>query len=406
MDTQMYPLAIPVLIALWGMTKGQAGILATVVLIVAAIGGWMAGVLADRVGRVRVLQWTILWFAAFTFLSGFTQSFWQLLLTRSLQGLGFGGEWAAGAVLLSETINPRVRGRVVGAIQAGWAFGYGAAVLLATGLFTWLPQAYAWRILFFTGLLPALAVLWIRRSVDESQVFVDAQKDRRAASQADKTNLWHIFRREHLGVTLKATMLTSGIYGGNYVMITWLPAYLRLVWHLSILHTGGYLAINILGSFAGAFVNGYLADGVGRRKTFIFCAFCQAVTVAVYTLAPITANLTLMLGFVLGCMQGGMAGGTGAYLSELFPTKIRGTAQGFCGNAGRAFGALMPTIVGLASASMALGTAMGICALSAYVLVVVAALILPETRGRDLRSIGEANPAASEPVIAATVAGK
>ncbi len=406
MDTQMYPLAIPALIALWGMTKGQAGILATVVLIVAAVGGWMAGVLADRVGRVRVLQWTILWFAAFTFLSGFTQSFWQLLLTRSLQGLGFGGEWAAGAVLLSETINPRVRGRVVGAIQAGWAFGYGAAVLLATGLFTWLPQAYAWRILFFTGLLPALAVLWIRRSVDESQVFVDAQKDRRAASQADKTNLWHIFRREHLEVTLKATMLTSGIYGGNYVMITWLPAYLRLVWHLSILHTGGYLAINILGSFAGAFVNGYLADWVGRRKTFIFCAFCQAATVAVYTLAPITANITLMLGFVLGCMQGGMAGGTGAYLSELFPTKIRGTAQGFCGNAGRAFGALMPTMVGLASASMALGTAMGICALSAYVLVVIAALILPETRGRDLRSIGEANPAAFAPVISTTVAGK
>jgi len=249
-------------------------------------------------------------------------------------------------------------------------------------------------------------VLWIRRSVDESQVFVDAQKDRREASRTDKTNLWHIFRREHLVVTLKEKMLTSGIYGSNYVMITRLPAYLRLVWHLSILHTGGYLAINILGSFAGAFVNGYLADWVGRRKTFIFCAFCQATTVAVYTLAPITANLTLMLGFVLGCMQGGMAGGTGAYLSELFPTKIRGTAQGFCGNAGRAFGALMPTMVGLLSASIALGTAMGICALSAYVLVVVAALILPETRGRDLRSIGEANPAGSHPVISTTVAGK
>ena len=406
MDTQMYPLAIPALIALWGMTKGQAGILATAVLIVAAIGGWMAGVLADRIGRVRVLQLTILWFAAFTFFSGFTQSFWQLLLTRSLQGLGFGGEWAAGAVLLSETINPRVRGRVVGAIQAGWAFGYGFAVLLATGLFTWLPQAYAWRVLFFTGLLPALAVLWIRRSVEESDVFVDAQKDRSKAVQSDKTKLWDIFRREQIATTLKATLLTSGIYGGNYVMITWLPAYLRLVWHLSVLHTGGYLAINILGSFAGAFVNGYLADGVGRRKTFIICAFCQAATVAVYTMAPITANLTLMLGFVLGCMQGGMAGGTGAYLSELFPTRIRGTAQGFCGNAGRAFGALMPTIVGIASASIALGPAMGICALSAYVLVVIAALILPETRGRDLRTLDEANASVSNPVAARTTAAK
>jgi MFS family permease len=255
-------------------------------------------------------------------------------------------------------------------------------------------------------LLPALAVLWIRRSVEESQVYLDAQKDRKKALQSGETNLWDIFRREHIVTTMKAMMLTSGIYGGNYVMITWLPAYLRLVWHLSILTTGGYLAINILGSFVGAFVNGYLADWVGRRKTFILCAFCQAATVAVYTLLPITANLTLMLGFVLGCMQSGMAGGTGAYLSELFPTRIRGTAQGFCGNAGRAFGALMPTIVGIASASMALGPAMGICALSAYVLVVIAALSLPETRGRDLRTLDEAYASASQPVAAKSTAAE
>jgi len=398
MDTQMYPLVIPTLIALWGMTKGQAGMLATAVLIVAAIGGWLAGVLADRIGRVRVLQLTILWFAVFTFFSGLTHSFWQLLFTRSLQGLGFGGEWAAGAVLLSETINPQVRGRVVGAIQAGWAFGYGTAVLLATGFFTWLPPAYAWRVLFFTGLAPALAVLWIRRSVEESQVYTDSQNNRAKALHSEKTNLWDIFKSEHVAMTLKAALLTSGIYGGNYVMITWLPAYLRLVWKLSVLGAGGYLAVNILGSFAGAFVNGYLADWVGRRKTFVICAFIQAVTVAVYTLAPITKNLTLMLGFVLGCMQGGMAGGTGAYLSELFPTKIRGTAQGFCGNAGRAFGALMPAMVGILGARMALGTAMGMCALSAYVLVVIACFILPETRGRDLRILDGVD--AVRPVVA------
>jgi MFS family permease len=402
MDTQMYPLAIPTLIALWGMTKGQAGMLATVVLIVAAIGGWLAGVLADRIGRVRVLQLTILWFAIFTFLSGFTHSFWQLLLTRSLQGLGFGGEWAAGAVLLSETINPQVRGRVVGVIQSGWALGYGTAVLLATGFFSWFPAAYSWRLLFMTGLLPALAVLWIRRSVKESQVYLDSQENRRAASGGAKTNLWDIFGQGHATMTLKAVLLTSGIYGGNYVMITWLPAYLRLVWHLSVLHTGGYLAINIAGSFVGGFVNGYLADWIGRRKTFIVCAFIQAATVAIYTLAPITANLTLMLGFVLGCMQGGMAGGTGAYLSELFPTRIRGTAQGFSGNTGRAFGALMPTMVGILSARVALGTSMGICALAAYVLVVIAAMILPETRGRDLRMLDEADAAALNAAAAAS----
>jgi len=146
MDTQMYALTIPTLIALWGMTKGEAGILGTAVLIMAAFGGWIAGMLADRLGRVKVLQLTIIWFSVFTCLSGLTNSFGELLVSRSLQGLGFGGEWAVGSVLISETINARIRGRVVGAIQAGWGVGYGIAVLISTILFTYLPKEVAWRV--------------------------------------------------------------------------------------------------------------------------------------------------------------------------------------------------------------------------------------------------------------------
>jgi MFS family permease len=165
MDTQMYALAIPTLIALWSMTRGQAGLLGTTVLIMTALGGWGAGILADRYGRVRILQLTIMWFSAFTLLSAFTDSFWQLMVTRSLQGIGFGGEWAVGAVLISETINREVRGRVVGALQAGWAVGYGLAVLLSTVMFDYLPPAIAWRVLFGLGIVPAVLVLWIRRNI-------------------------------------------------------------------------------------------------------------------------------------------------------------------------------------------------------------------------------------------------
>ncbi|MGI4985818.1 MAG: MFS transporter, partial [Janthinobacterium lividum] len=179
-----------------------------------------------------------------------------------------------------------------------------------------------------------------------------------------------------------------GIYGGNYVMITWLPAYLKLVLNLSITSIGGYLAINILGSFAGAFLNGWLADGIGRRKTFVTIACCQAIAVAIYTMAPINLTATLILGFVLGTLQSGTAAGTGAYLAELFPTRIRGSAQGLCGNAGRAIGAVMPTVVGLISVRLHLGLAMGLCAVASYLIVVVAALLLPETRGRDLSGDG------------------
>jgi MFS family permease len=171
------------------------------------------------------------------------------------------------------------------------------------------------------------------------------------------------------------------------LMITWLPAYLKMSLNLSVLNVGGYLAINILGTFCGAFLNGWMADYLGRRKTFMIIACLQVAAVATYTMAPIDMTATFLLGFVLGTLQSGTAAGTGAFLAELFPTRIRGTGQGFCGNGGRAISAIMPALVGIVSAGMPLGAAMGLCACSAYLLVVVAAALLPETRGRDLHSL-------------------
>lgn len=392
MDTQMYALAIPTLIALWGMTRGQAGLLGTTVLIMASLGGWIAGILADRYGRVRVLQITILWFSAFTLLSALTHSYWQLMITRGLQGLGFGGEWAVGAVLISETIRPQVRGRVVGSLQAGWAVGYGVAVLLATLLFDYAEPAIAWRILFALGILPTLLVLWIRRNISEAAVFEKIS----GVAKRNKPSVWAVFAKPTRGTVLKASLLTFGIYGGNYVMITWLPAYLKMALHLSINNVGGYLAINILGSFSGAFLNGWMADRFGRRLTFIIIACLQAVAVAVYTLAPINLAATMVLGFVLGTLQSGTAAGTGAYIAELFPTRIRASAQGLCGNAGRAIGAVMPTMVGVLSTRLGLGAAMGLCASVSYLLVVIAALMLPETRGRNLSEVSEESEVESQ----------
>src|SRR5271167_4315744 len=144
MDVMVYSFVIPGLIAAWHITKGEAGVLGTAALLISAVGGWLAGLLADRFGRTRVLQWTILWFALFTFLSGFTNSFWQLLITRGLQGLGFGGEWAVGSVLMGEAIRSRYRGKAVGTVQSGWAVGWGVTAVSYTMLFSVLPAATAW----------------------------------------------------------------------------------------------------------------------------------------------------------------------------------------------------------------------------------------------------------------------
>src|SRR6201998_372670 len=179
-DVQMYSFIIPTVIALWGLSRGQAGVIGTVTLLISSLGGWFSGTLADRFGRVRMLQITILWYSVFTFLCAFAQNFEQLFVLRALHGLGFGGEWAAGAVLMGEVIRDKYGGGGVGILQTGWAVGWGASALAYTGLYAFLPEKIAWRTLFAIGLLPALFVFWIRRHIDEPEVFADRRRDCRA----------------------------------------------------------------------------------------------------------------------------------------------------------------------------------------------------------------------------------
>ena len=383
MDVQLYAVAMPTLIALWSLSRAQAGLLGTSALITSSIGGWLAGMLADRVGRVKVLQITILWFSGFTFLSGLTNSYEQLLVIRSLQGLGFGGEWAAGAVLMAEVINPRVRGRAVGSVQSGWSVGYGTAALLFTAVFSFFPPEQAWRYLFFIGIVPAIAVFFIRRHVEEPETFMAAKKDQQGA-RAGSALFLDIFKQPLRRSTLTASLLAAGTLGGNYTILTWLPTYLSVVRHLNVLSTGGYLAVNILGSFCGYIICAHLSDWLGRRRTFALCAIFASLTISVYMLAPIGNLATLLLGFPLGFFQSGIVAGMGATFAELFPTYIRATGQGFSYNFGRAAGSLMPFVVGFVGTTVPLDEAIGACALFSYSLVLIAVALLPETRGKIL----------------------
>src|SRR5882724_3520670 len=176
LDFMIYPLVAGTIIATWQVSPGAAGLAVTVTLLASAVGGWFAGSLADRIGRVRTLQLTILWFSFFSLLCAFAQNFEQLLVARALLGFGFGGEWAAGAVLMGETVRAQYRGRAVGSVQSGWAIGWGAAVLAQAILFSALPPDQAWRWMFALGALPALFVLYLRRNVQEPEVAVQARR--------------------------------------------------------------------------------------------------------------------------------------------------------------------------------------------------------------------------------------
>ena len=378
LDVQIYTFTIPALIAVWHITNAQAGLLATSALVISAFGGWIAGMLADRVGRARLLMIMIAWFAFFTFLSGFTNSFEQLLVVRGCQGFGFGGEWAAGSVLIGEVIRSADRGKAVGTVQSAWAFGWGAAAILATIIFQLLPQEIAWRALFFVGILPALLVFYIRTRVPEPAIF------KAAAQSAPRRGMFDIFRRALLPTTVLGAVLTTGAQGGYYAITTFLPTFLRTQRHLTVLGTGGYLAVIIVGSWFGYIASAYLSDTIGRRKNFFIFAIGSLLIAIAYTQTEISDPIMLVLGFPLGFFASGIFSGIGPVLTELFPTSVRGTGQGFCYNFGRGIAAFFPTLVGLLSARVALGSAIGVFAAISYAVVILAALALPETRGREL----------------------
>ncbi len=383
MDVMVYSFVIPTLIAAWHISKGQAGLLGTAALLISAVGGWLAGLLADRFGRARILQITILWFAFFTFLSGFTTSFWQLLVTRGLQGLGFGGEWAVGSVLMGETIRAQYRGKAVGTVQGGWAVGWGVTAICYTVLFSILPAATAWRAMFWIGILPSLLVFYIRRHVPEPEVFKRTRE--REALAGESSHFLEIFSPALLKTTFLTALLAMGVQGGYYAITTWLPTFLKTSRGLSVLNTGGYLFVVIAGSFVGYMISAWLADRLGRKRTLILFAVCSFLTVTAYTYLPISNGLMLVLGFPLGFFASGSFSPVGAFFTELFPSRLRGSGQGFSYNFGRAIGALFPTLVGYLSARITLGHAISAFAVAAYLVMIFAVLLLPETRGKELQ---------------------
>jgi MFS family permease len=218
--------------------------------------------------------------------------------------------------------------------------------------------------------------------VDEPPVFAQTQKNLESAGS--KANFLEIFSPAMLRTTFFTCLLSVGAQGGYYAITTWLPTFLRTERKLTILSTGGYLAVIIIGSLIGYWVSAWLNDRIGRRITFILYACASAATVLVYTQLPIDNAMMLYLGFPLGFFASGIFSGMGPFLTELFPTRMRGSGQGFAYNFGRGIAALNPFLVGMLSAKLPLGQSIGVFALIAYGLLIIAALCLPETKGRVL----------------------
>ena len=335
----------------------------------------MAGLLSDRIGRVRTLQITILWFAFFTCVCGFAQSFGQLLAVAACRA---GLRRRMGRRRCADGRgDPRRAPRQGGGRRAerlGDRLGCGGDPL--GGLFSCSPQETAWRALFVAGSCPRCSCCSsaFRRRAGRFRTRRPRRREavglRHLRAGADRDPTGGAARHRRAGRLLRDHDLAADLSEDRAP--------------LSVLNTSGYLVVIIAGSFVGYLVGAHLADRIGRRNNFLLFAVCSFVIVLAYTQLAIDDRTMLILGFPLGFFASGIFSGMGAFLTELFPTRVRGSAQGFAYNFGRGIGALFPALVGWLGATMPLGQAIGLFAAVAYAVLFLAALLLPETRGREL----------------------
>lgn len=372
-DMQIFSFLLPVIMATWALTQTQVGLIGTVALVVTAIGGWIAGILADRYGRVKILMFTILWFTFFGVLAGFAQNYEQLLVARTLQGLGFGGEWAVGAALMAEAVSAKHKNKAVGFVQSGMALGWAGSVIVATILITLLPPEWSWRVVFWTGVIPALIVIYIRRNVKESVEFVnDVAKNK---ENIEKASFSSIFKKEYLRSTIFASLLVIGLQAACYAILIWIPTLMN---ERGLSPSSKIVTILIMaaGAFAGFMFTAYMADKIGRKQTLIGMSILSWIVTVVYMLIAMNQYITLALGFFVGFSAIGMFAALGPFLTDLFPTHIRTTGMGFSYNVGKSFGALSVVGVGYLAESLGLATSIGLFCLTAYALATTSILLI------------------------------
>jgi MFS family permease len=379
-DVLLYVFVVQTLRAEFHWSAATAGLVSSATLVTSAIGGIGAGFLSDRIGRRKTLILTILVYSIGSGGSALATGLGSLIVWRSVVGFGLGGEWSAGAVLVAESWPARHRAKAIALMQSGWALGY----MLAAASTAFILPRFGWRVLFLTGLLPALLTIWIQRKVKEPPLW----NERRAPSP------WLDLFRPPLGRrTLLTTALATCMLFAYWGLNTWLPGFLSAPRSqggagLNVLQTSAWIFIMQFGTFLGYASFGWLADWWGRRPAFFVYVIIAAVLTPIYGLTPGWAGANsefwlLALGPLVGFFGTGFFSLFGTMLSELYPTSIRGSAQGFVYNTGRAASALAPFAIGAIADHRGLGY--GLALNSAFFLIgAVLIFTLPETKNTDL----------------------
>lgn len=356
------------------------GIIFAVFLVGWALGGVVFGVLADHIGRARTLVITILIYAVFTGLAGFSHSWWQLALYRFITALGIGGEWAAGATLVAEVWPESLRVKGAGLLQSAWGAGY----FLGAGIY-FLLSAQSWRVMFFVGIVPAVVALVARLKVHEPEKWTEARRTERRPAMAELFT--PALRRGTLVGAALAFVAVFGLWGAT----NWTPALITELLrprHLAPGATARMVSYAVMSLNTGAIV-GYLsfapmAERWGRRPAFAIMLLGAAVTLPATFLLPSSYRAVLWLLPLLGFFSNGIFSGFPVYLPEIFPTRIRATGAGFCFNVGRLLAAAGPFLTGLLVAQLGTFARAASSVALIYAAGMVVMLFARETRGHTI----------------------
>ncbi|MDB5966643.1 MAG: transporter [Polaromonas sp.] len=358
------------------LSPSQAGSLVTWTLIGAVAGGIIFGALSDRFGRVRVLTWTIVLFAVFTGACAFAQGYWDLLIYRTIAGIGLGGEFGIGMALAAEAWPARHRARVSSYVALGWQCGVLGAALLTPLL---LP-VIGWRGMFLVGVIPAIAAWVIRNKLHEPEVFVRSGARKKPALEAFKLLVKdRATAKISAGIAILCSVQNFGYYG---IMI-WMPSFLSKQLGFNLTRSALWTSVTILGMMAGIWVFGQLADRIGRKPSFLLFQAGAVVMVVVYSQLS-DPTFMLWAGALLGMFVNGMLGGYGALMSEAYPTEARATAQNVLFNIGRGVGGFGPVVVGALAATYSFQIAIGLLAAIYLIDMLATAFLIPELKGVEL----------------------
>ena len=386
LDFMLYTMALGQLRSYFMFDDAVAGFLGTATLVMSGAGGLIFGWVADRFGRARALMGTIIIFSLASLGAATSQSVLQLLFWRTVLGIGMGGEWASGAVLVGETWPAHLRNKAISIMQSGWAIGYIMAAVLAALI---LPRYgnEGWRWLFVVGVLPALFTLWVRRNVRESQSW-----SAHAATPKARDNPFKVILGPGLlSRTILIVLLGGAVQFAYFGLFFWLPPFLaRPVEQggagMGVVGSLQWIVLMQIGAYFGYLTFGFIADRLGRRRTFVLFMIAAAIIAPVYgRLAATSPTALLVLSPLLGYFGHGYFSMFGGFVAELYPTEVRATGQGTSYNLGRTLGALAPYTVGVIATWPGVGIGLALTSTSVFfLLAAVLIFTLPDRSGQAL----------------------